>query len=92
VLAIAPRDGQPADEGADVRDAIARLSPEQAELVRLIHWDGFTITDAGQFLGINPSTARTRYQRARDDLRTALEHPDPSPARNDAATGVAGTA
>ncbi|WP_258070135.1 RNA polymerase sigma factor [Clavibacter michiganensis] len=91
-LATAPRDAQPADEGADVRDAIERLAPEQAELVRLIHWDGFTITDAGQILGINPSTARTRYQRARDDLRTALEHRESSPAHNDAATGVAGTA
>lgn len=72
VLISAPVVGRPADEGSDVRDAISRLSSEQAELVRLIHWDGFSIREAGQILGITASTARTRYQRARADLRTAL--------------------
>lgn len=62
----------PADEGLDVRDAIARLSPEQAELVRLIHWEGFTIAAAGEILGVPASTARTRYERARAELREAL--------------------
>ena len=33
--------GHPADHGLEVRDAIARLSGEQAELVRLVHWEGF---------------------------------------------------
>ena len=28
-----------------------------AELVRLVHWDGFTITDAAQVMGIPASTA-----------------------------------
>ena len=80
VLATAPTEGRPADEGVDVRDAIARLAPEQAELVRLIHWDGFSITEAGQLLGVPASTARTRYQRAREDLRSTLAA---SPARAD---------
>ena len=55
-----------------MRDAIGRLSSAQAELVRLIHWDGFAIVEAAQILSIRPSTARTRYQRARADLKTAL--------------------
>jgi RNA polymerase sigma-70 factor (ECF subfamily) len=80
VLVTAPTEGRPADEGVDVRDAIARLAPEQAELVRLIHWDGFSITEAGQLLGVPASTARTRYQRAREDLRSTLAE---SPARAD---------
>lgn len=80
VLATTPTEGHPADEGADVRDAIARLAPEQAELIRLIHWDGFSITEAGQLLGVPASTARTRYQRAREDLRSKLAAP---PARDD---------
>jgi RNA polymerase sigma-70 factor (ECF subfamily) len=62
----------PADEGLAVRDAIARLAPEQAELVRLIHWEGFTIAAAGEILGVPASTARTRYERARAELREAL--------------------
>jgi RNA polymerase sigma-70 factor (ECF subfamily) len=79
VLRTSPTEGRPADDGADVRDAIGRLSPAQAELVRLIHWDGFAITEAAQILNISPSTARTRYQRARTDLKTALSEQAPAP-------------
>jgi len=71
-LRAAPTQGSPADEGAEVRDAISRLSAEHAELVRLVHWDGFSIAEAGAVLGIPASTARTRYQRARTELRSAL--------------------
>ncbi|GAA3880033.1 sigma-70 family RNA polymerase sigma factor [Leifsonia kafniensis] len=71
-LAAAQTGGRPADAGIEVRDAIARLSPDQAELVRLIHWEGFTVAAAGAILGIPASTARTRYQRARADLKEAL--------------------
>ena len=62
----------PADAGADVRDAIARLEPDLAEVVRLVHWDGFSLADAAELLGIPASTARGRYQRAKADLRAAL--------------------
>lgn len=74
-LAAAPTEGRPADEGIEVRDAIARLDPEQAELVRLVHWEGFSIAEAGEILGIAASTARSRYQRARADLKAALTLP-----------------
>ncbi|WP_223625104.1 RNA polymerase sigma factor [Microbacterium sp. EST19A] len=60
------------DAGAEVRDAIARLEPDLAELVRLVHWDGFSLTDAADLLGIPASTARGRYQRAKSELRAAL--------------------
>jgi len=62
----------PADEGADVRDAIDRLEPDLAELIRLVHWEGMSISDAAELLGIPASTARGRYQRAKDALRAAL--------------------
>lgn len=62
----------PSDAGSEVRDAIARLEPDLAELVRLVHWDGFSLTDAADLLGIPASTARSRYQRAKSDLRAAL--------------------
>lgn len=78
-LHTAERTAHPAYEGADVRDAITRLSPDHAELVRLIHWDGFTITEASQILAISASTGRTRYQRAREELRASLGQPDPPP-------------
>lgn len=61
-----------ADAGADVRDAIARLDPDLAEVVRLVHWERLTLAEAAELLGIPASTARGRYQRAREELRTAL--------------------
>lgn len=64
--------GPPADAGAEVRDAIGRLDPDLAELVRLVHWDGFTLAEAGELLGIPASTVRGRYQRAKEQLRAAL--------------------
>lgn len=60
------------DDGLDVRDAIARLDPDHAELVRLVHWERLTLVEAAELLGIPDSTARTRYARAKDQLRAAL--------------------
>ncbi|GAA1991054.1 RNA polymerase sigma factor [Microbacterium pumilum] len=62
----------PADEGAEVRDAIARLDPDLAELVRLVHWERFSLAEAAELTGIPASTARGRYARAKDELRAAL--------------------
>lgn len=72
-LLLNPAESPPSDEGAEVRDAVARLDPELAELVRLVHWDGFSLTEAAQVLEIPSSTARGRYQRAKAVLRSVLE-------------------
>jgi len=55
-----------------VRDAVLRLHAAQRELVMLVHWDGFTIVEAAELLGLNPSTARGRYSAARQALKAAL--------------------
>jgi len=60
------------DEGIEVRDAIARLDPDLAELVRLVHWERFSLVEAAEVLGIPASTARGRYAKAKDELRAAL--------------------
>lgn len=52
----------------EVRAAIDRLPANQAELVRLAHWEGFSIVEAARILGVSESTARGRYQRARNRL------------------------
>lgn len=72
LLAAEPPMGSAPDDGAEVRDAIDRLPPDLAELVRLVHWDGFTLAEAAELTGIPASTARGRYQRAKEDLRAAL--------------------
>ena len=63
----------PTEQNLEVREAIASLAPEQAELVRLIHWEGFGVGDAGAILGLGASTARSRYAAARSDLQKLLE-------------------
>ena len=73
LLAVRGRWSAPAaDEGSEVRDAIARLAPDLAEIVRLVHWDGFSLSDAAEIVGIPASTARGRYQRAKEELRGVL--------------------
>ena len=65
---------QPPDiaDANSVRDAVLRLDGSKRELIMLIHWDGFSVTEAAQILGLNPSTARGRYAKARDELRRSL--------------------
>ncbi len=65
--------GAPADRGVEVRDAINRLDQDLAEVVRLVHWDGFTLAEAADILALPASTVRSRYARARAELRAALE-------------------
>ncbi|WP_285038639.1 RNA polymerase sigma factor [Plantibacter sp. lyk4-40-MEA-4] len=73
--ALMPVVAPAADDGAEIRDAIDRLDPDLGELVRLIHWERLTIVQAAGLLGIADSTARTRYARAKEQLRAALGVP-----------------
>ncbi len=59
-------------EASEVRDAVLRLPEAQRELVTLVHWEGMTLVEAAEVLGLNPSTARGRYSAARAALRLAL--------------------
>jgi RNA polymerase sigma-70 factor (ECF subfamily) len=63
---------EPTAEHLDVRRALDAIAPDQAELIKLVLWDGFTVIDAGRILGLSASTARGRYQRARTALRELL--------------------
>lgn len=56
----------------DVRAAIAALPIKQRELVELVHWEGMTLADAATVVGINASTARGRYAKARQTLEATL--------------------
>jgi RNA polymerase sigma factor (sigma-70 family) len=79
----------PSDKGLEVRDAITRLNPNLAELIRLVHWDGLSLVEASEMLGISASTARGRYARAKRQLRAALQEPPGPPAdRSDAPVPV----
>ncbi len=56
----------------EVREALARLSDRDRELVTLVAWDGFGVAEAGGVLGLKPGAARARYSRARRRLRELL--------------------
>jgi RNA polymerase sigma-70 factor, ECF subfamily len=64
----------PADAGVEVRDAIERLPAHLAEIVRLVHWEGFTLAETADIMQLPASTARNHYQRAKQRLRLALGH------------------
>ncbi|GAA1126202.1 RNA polymerase sigma factor [Nocardioides aquiterrae] len=64
-----------------LRAAIDRLPSRQREVVRLVHWDGFTLAQAAHVLGINPSTARSRYSEARAALKATLGDAEDDAAR-----------
>ena len=64
--------GPDAGERAEAAAAVAALPTDLRELVTLVHWDGLSIVDAGTACGVNASTARSRYARARMLLREAL--------------------
>lgn len=67
----------PADEGLEVCDAIARLKPELAELIRLVYWEGFNLAEAADVVGRPASTVRNEYARAKTQLRELLGEPSP---------------
>lgn len=55
-----------------VHTAIAALDPIDQEIVRLVHWDEFTLAEVAQLLGKRGGTVRSRYHRARQRLRENL--------------------
>lgn len=73
-------------------DALATLSPEDLELVRLTYWDDLTTEQAATVLAIRPAAARKRLQRARERIRTAFNRVSPAQEPDRATRGCAVTA
>ena len=65
----------PPDPDARVADAMAALSPDDAELLRLVYWDGLDQVELAEALEISADAARKRTQRARDALRERIGSP-----------------
>ena len=53
-------------------EALAQLSPDDQELLRLLAWDGLNQTEAGVVLGISANAVAIRLHRARKRFATAL--------------------
>ncbi len=56
-----------------VREALGRLSDEDAELLRLTTWEGLSPSELARMWEIPAATVRTRLHRARLRLRSELD-------------------
>ena len=81
-----PEDSSPAGSGSDptvvqqVREALARLEPEQREIVLLREYQGLSYQEIAEVLKIPVGTVRSRLFRAKLALRDLL-----APARGEGA-------
>lgn len=68
-----PRDEEVPPSGADdVHKALARLRPEEAELLRLWAWEQLTPAEISTVLEVTPNAVSIRLYRAREKLREEL--------------------
>jgi RNA polymerase sigma-70 factor (ECF subfamily) len=59
--------------GGALREALARLSESDRELLLLIAWEGLSPAQAAAAMGVSAATVRVRLHRARRRLARALE-------------------
>jgi RNA polymerase sigma-70 factor, ECF subfamily len=60
------------DQGEILRKCLSRLSPEHREIVDLVYYQGRTIRDAAEIVGIPENTVKTRMFHARKQLSELL--------------------
>ena len=56
-----------------VHAAIARLDPDDRELLRLTNWEGLRPAEVATAMQLAPGTVRARLCRARQRMRAELE-------------------
>lgn len=62
------------EEAAEaLRRALPRLSPRQQEVLHLVFYQGLSIAEAAEVMGVSLGSARTHYQRGKGRLRELLE-------------------
>jgi RNA polymerase sigma-70 factor, ECF subfamily len=60
------------DDDPPLREALARLRPNEQEVLRLWAWEGLEAKDIAVVLGITANAAAVRLSRAREALRNEL--------------------
>lgn len=58
--------------GEILREALASLEPRHRLVLALVYWDGLTLREAGQVLGIDFSTVSRRLKSAREAVGKAI--------------------
>ncbi len=72
-----------ATEASTARAALARLRPDDREVLLLVAWEGLDTDEAAAALGLTPSTFAVRLFRARRRLEALLTESHPPPAQKD---------
>ena len=67
-----PELARPADEGAELWDAVARLPEKLRTAVHLHYAEGYSTEEIAALLGVPAATVRTRLHRARRQLKDLL--------------------
>lgn len=73
-VATLPPDIEQAWESYEVRSALDRLGEDEREVVRLMHFEGYTQPEIGERLGIPTGTVKSRAHRAHRKLSGMLRH------------------
>jgi RNA polymerase sigma-70 factor (ECF subfamily) len=60
-------------EALTINEALTRLSSEHREVIQTLYYDGLTVTEAAQRLGIAAGTVKSRSYYAVRALRTAFD-------------------
>ena len=68
-----PENFQDPWEFGDVHQGLRRIGTEEAQVIRLKHFDGLTFDEIGGRLDISSNTAKARYYRGIEELRPLLE-------------------
>lgn len=63
---------EPADEAAELLEAVLTLPPKYRAPIHLYYYEGYAIREIADLLGCRPATVGTRLARARRLLRQAL--------------------
>ncbi len=71
-------------EALIVREALNSLPDDDAELIRLIAWEGLSHAEAAEVLGCSTNAVGIRLFRARQRLDDALSSSSPSPTQQKA--------
>ncbi len=73
-LVASPQSAESAYDVWEVRQAVAQLPPDEQEVVRLQHLDGFTHVQIAERIGVAVGTVKSRSFRAHKRLATMLGH------------------
>ena len=57
-----------------VRELVAALPETDREIFALVVWDGFSLSEVAQMLGMQAGTVRSRCSQARARLRAQVEN------------------